>query len=284
MEPFRGTEAVNAGRVTRYQLANHFDQLYRDVYVAKDQKVSAVEKARAAWLYAEGRGVVSGVSASALHGDRWIDGAEPAEIVQASRFKTAGLLLHSDTLFDGETCVVDGMQVTTPARTAFDLGRRRGLTLAVIRIDALLQATYVTLDEIAALAERHPGRRGVVQFRRAVALADPGAESPQETRTRLVLNHAGLWPDTQVTVYGEHGKYIRRLDMAWPRWKVGVEYDGHQHWENPAQRTLDIETWALLEALGWRLIRVGDELLRHHKPTIVSRTEAALVANGWRPT
>lgn len=284
MEPFLGTEALAAGVVNRYQLATHFDQVFRNVYVPKGHELTPVEKARAAYLYAEGRAVVAGASASALHGDKWIKGTEPAELIQASRYRTEGLLLHSDTLLDGETCVVDGMRVTTPARTAFDVGRRRGFTLAVIRIDALLQATGVTLDEIAELVERHPGTRGVVQCRRAVALADPGAESPQETRTRLVLNDAGLWPKTQVEVYGEYGEYIRRIDMAWPHWKVGVEYDGVQHWTDPKQRKLDIETWALLEALGWRIIRVGQDLLRHHKPTIVARTEAALLAQGWRPT
>jgi hypothetical protein len=45
----------------------------------------------------------------------------PAELNRRGRDKTPGILLHSDALWDDEVCVRDGNQMTTPARTAFDL-------------------------------------------------------------------------------------------------------------------------------------------------------------------
>ena len=109
--------------------------------------------------------------------------------------------MHSDELFDDEISLVRGIPVTTAARTAFDLGRRYGLTLAVIRLDALIQATDVKTVDIDVLIDRHRGPRGIVQLREAIGLADAGAESPQETRTRLVLTAAGLRPQrTQIDV------------------------------------------------------------------------------------
>lgn len=58
---------------------------------------------------------------------------------------------------------------------------------------------------------------------------DGGAQSPYETRTRLVLLAAGLpRPDTQLVVR-DRGRFVARLDMGWAAWKVAVEFDGAQH-------------------------------------------------------
>ena len=118
-------------------------------------------------------------------------------------------------------------------------------------------------------------------MREVVALADGGAESPQESRTRLVLTDAGLRPTkTQIDVYGRFGDHVGRIDRGWPEWKVGVEYDGAQHWTNPVIRARDIDRQAELEALGWRLVRVSAEMLRYRPHTVASRTRDAIRAAG----
>lgn len=279
--PFLGTEALAAGAVTRYQLATQYDAVFRNVYVPKGQAVTPVEKAIAAWLRSDRRATSAGLSAAALHGSLWIDNRLPAELNQPSRHKTRGILLHSDALGDDEVCIVNGMPTTTPARTAFDLGRRGGLTTAVIRLDALMQATRVKAAQVEALLQRHRGARGCGQLREAVNLADSGAESPPETRTRLVLTSAGLPPErTQIEVFDRSGYFVGRIDMGWLAWSVGVEYDGAQHWTDPARRTRDIDRQADLEALGWRIIRVSADMLRYRPTIIVARTRAALQAAG----
>jgi very-short-patch-repair endonuclease len=68
--------------------------------------------------------------------------------------------------------------------------------------------------------------------------------------------------------------------MGWDEWMVGVEYDGAQHWTDPAIRSHDIDTQARLEALGWRIIRVSADMLQYRPNTIVARTRAALRAAG----
>ncbi|MGV0838554.1 DUF559 domain-containing protein [Mycolicibacterium thermoresistibile] len=281
MRPFLGSEALAAGLVNRYQLAHHYDRVYRDVYVPKGQIVTPVDRALAAWLWSGRRSTVAGLSAAALHGTRWIDRHLPAELNQPSRHRTAGIIAHSDVLADDERCVVRGVPATTPARTAFDVGRRRGLTTAVVHIDALMQATRLKEPDVAVLIDRHRGARGLVQLRRVIDLADPGAESPQETRTRLVLTFAGLRPKrTQIEVFNPYAEFVGRIDMGWPYWKVGVEYDGEQHWTDPAVRRRDIERSAELDALGWRIVRVSSDMLRYQQGLIVARTRAALRAAG----
>lgn len=278
--PFLGTEAVAAGAANRYQLATQYDQLFRNVYVPKGTKLTPVDKAVGAWLWSGRQATAAGLSAAALHGTRWIDSKLPAELNRSSRYRTSGIVLHSDSLEASETCVVNRIPVTTPARTAYDLGRTLGPTTAVILLDALMQATGLKPHEIAAVAERHRGARGIVALRRAVELSDPGAESPQETRTRLVLTAADLRPThTQIEVFDGYD-FAGRIDMGYPRWKVGVEYDGPQHWTDPDVRNRDIERQAKLEALGWRIIRVNADMLRYRRYVIVERTRAALRAAG----
>jgi hypothetical protein len=279
--PFLGTEALARGAVNRYQLRTRYDAAFRNVYVPKGQALSAADKAVAAWLWSGRRATVAGLSAAALLGTRWIDAKRPAELNQPSRHKTKGIILHSDELWDDESCFVRGVPVTTAARTAFDLGRRRGLTTAVIRLDALMQATNVKLTEVVSIANRHCGARGTVHLREALSLADAGAESPQETRTRLVLTSAGLRPQrTQIEVFDGFGGFVHRIDMGWDDWRVGVEYDGIQHWTDPDVRNRDIDWQAELEALGWRIVRVSADMLRYRQATIVERTRTALRAAG----
>jgi very-short-patch-repair endonuclease len=283
MIPFVGSEALAAGVVSRYQLATRHDRVFRNVYVPKGYALTPVDKAVAAWLWSGRRATAAGVSAAALHGSRWIDAQLPAELNQPHRHKTDGIMLHSDKLADGEVCLIRGVPATSPARTAFDLARRPGLPTAVIRLDALMQSTDLKLLDIEVLIDRHRGARGIVQLREAIELSDSGAESPQETRTRLVLTKAGLRPRrTQINVFNKFGEFVKRIDMGWDDLLVGVEYDGEQHWTNPRQRERDIEQQAQLEALRWRIIRVSDQMLRYRPDVIIERTRAALRAAGAR--
>ena len=281
MLPFIGSEALAAGIVTRYQLATRYDAVHRNVYVPKGQVLTAADKAVAAWLWSERRATAAGLSAAALLGTKWLDAKLPAELNQRHRHKTNGIRLHSDELADDEVCIANGIPVTTPARTAYDLGRRGGLTTAVIRLDAVMQAANLKPIDIEAIADRHRGARGIVQLREAIDLSDGGAESPQETRTRLILTHAGLRPQrTQINVFDRFGEFVHRIDMGWDDWKVGVEYDGAQHWTDPDVRANDIDTQAVLEAMGWRIVRVSGGMVKYRPNTIVARTRVALRAAG----
>jgi hypothetical protein len=281
VDPFIGSEALASGLVNRYQLATRYDAVYRNVYVPRGQHLTPKQRAQAAWLWSGRRATVAGISAAALHGSLWIDSRLPAELNQRSQHKTNGIVLTNDALAPDEVQSIGSIPMTTPARTAFDLGRRYGRTLAVIRIDALMQATHLKPIDITVLIDRHRGARGIVQVREAVELSDAGAESPQESRTRLVLTDAGLRPrKTQIDVFNRYAEHVGRIDMGWDNWKVGVEYDGAQHCTDPAIRDRDVDRQAELEALGWRIVRVSAGMLRYRPVTIIACTRSALRAAG----
>jgi very-short-patch-repair endonuclease len=273
--PFLGTEARVRGMVTRRTLRSRHDQVYRDVYVPKGEKLTPVTRAVAAWLWSGRLATAAGFSASALYGTQWIDHELPAELYRRNGKPVDGILIHRDELFDDEVQLAQGIPATTPARTAFDLGRRGRRTPALIAVDALANATRLLPSDVTPLVERHRGARGVAQLREIVNLMDNGAESPQETRTRLLLVDAGLpRPQTQIVV----GRW--RIDMGWEEFKVGVEYDGPQHWTDPSRRTRDIDKYADLDRRRWRMVRVNDELLRYRRHEILVRTCEALRAAG----
>ena len=280
--PFLGTEAVASGLVSRRQLSCRYEAIYRNVYKPRGEQLTASSRAKAAWLWSGRDATLAGLSAAAMHGSLWIDPSRPAELVRRGD-EVSGIVIHRDVLVEDEICVIDGMAATTPARTGYDLGRRDTLTRSVIRLDALARATGLCRRDVDLLVDRHRGARGIVQLRCALELMDGGAESPQETRTRLVLVREGLPPpQTQIVVVDEFGHPFARVDMGWEEWKVGVEYDGAQHWLDPAQRTWDIDRWAELEARGWVIIRVSSDLLRYRPDVVIARVVEALRRAGWR--
>lgn len=273
--PFRGAEAVAAGLLSARQLKQFYAAVYPGVYTPRWVELTAVDRARAAWLWSRGNGVVAGLSTSALLGAKWVEPNLPAELIHGNRRAPDMLLVHTDAFEADEAVRIGGMSVTSPVRTAFDIGRRLPLTPAVQRMDALMNATGVTAVDVEQVIAAHPGVRGLRALRRTLRLVDGGAASPYETLTRLILVRYGLpMPETQICVT-DHGAVVAYVDMGWRDARVGVEYDGAQHWTDPRQRRRDIERLADREAMGWIIIRVSSDMLRT-PATFAARARAAL--------
>jgi hypothetical protein len=254
--PFVGSEAVAEGPLTRSQLSR-YTRLFRDVYVSPDTPVTAALRAKAGWLWAKRQGVVAGFAAAALHGSRWVDDTTTVELIHENRHRLPGLSTRGDRIGEDEIVVVDGIPVTSPTRTALDLGCWYPTTSGVAAIDSLARATDIKVADVELLALRYPGRRGIARARLAISLFDPGAQSPKETWLRLVIVRAGLpRPQTQIPVFDEFGSAIAYLDMGWEDVKVAVEYDGDQHRSDRSQYNWDIRRLERLQRLGWILIRV----------------------------
>ena len=267
--PFLGAEARTNRTIPDHTIRTRYKQLYPGVYVPDGAEVSAQQNATAAWLWSRRRGVVSGLSAAAMLGTKWIENDEPAELIYRNRMAPEGLIVRAESLQPGEVVRVGDMRVTSPARTAFDLGRYIvGRVAAVQHLDALVNATGVKLADVEAVMAAHPGARGLARLRTVLPLVDGGAESPQETDARLALVDAGLpAPRTQYVVYGKYGEFIARVDMAYEEVKVAIEYDGPQHWEDPFVRQRDIDKGVAFGELGWHVIRVSSDLLYHRRAT-----------------
>ncbi len=192
-------------------------------------------------------------TAATVHGGEVpSEGVVHVGTVSDRRVRTPGMVLHRYAQRP-EVVMVDGLPVTAKAQTFLDLGPVLGLVDQVILGDSL------SLDDPGLPEElrRHTAQargRGVVAARSAAALVRVGAESAQETRTRLLMVLAGLRePVLQHPLYDAHGREIHRLDMAHKAGMLAIEYDGDHHL-NRGQRDRDLLRREKFEDLGWRFV------------------------------
>lgn len=278
--PFRGSDAVRRGALTRFQLSRHY-RICPDIYIRRGIGLTPILRAEAAALWAGDDGVLGGFSAAALLGTKWIASHHPATVFrQRSRRSVRGIEVRVADLLPAEIVSVGGLRITSPARTAFDLGRwlsARDVDFAITVLDAICQATKITVPEILTVLDNHPGAHGQTRLRQVLDLVDGGAESPQETATRLVLVRAGLpTPKTQVEVRNEWDFLIATCDLGWERWRLVVEYDGEDHWTHEPTRTKDITRYQELDDLGWQYVRVSSRMLRGEHKAIIDRVRRKL--------
>ncbi len=276
-EPFRGSHALRAGTLTEHRLRNYYRAVFRDVYVAGDAVMTAGLKARAAWLAAGPGAVLAGVSAAAVHRVEWLDPGLPAVVVRDDRHRPSGLVVHSYDLAPEEVCTVDGMRVTTPARTALDIGRLLPAADAVPILDALIRSTGLVTSDVWAIADARPGLRGVRKLGATVGIADGGAETPLQSRVRTLLANAYLPRlETQIVLGDALGPVFTRAHMGWRHWQVVVQCDEDLDW-TLERRSRQFEYTEDLERIGWRNVWVTAPMMNQPQ-RVVWRVKDAIQA------
>ncbi|QTF72445.1 hypothetical protein [Arthrobacter woluwensis] len=234
---------------------------------------------------------LQGVPLPRRHESLWpVHLSSPPGTAPARRRRVVGVGLD---LAPDEVRILDGLRITTAARTWLDLARDLSLEELVIAGDHLICAhpqgfpapriPWTTPAALAEMLERHPRARGIVTARRALELVRVGADSPRETRLRLALAAAGLpEPDLNVMLRGEFGQPVLWPDGAYPARRISLQYDGEPH-ASTRQHRRDIDRAAITEALGWTEVRLGASDLHGTPPRAVLRVRQALLRAGWRP-
>ena len=110
--------------------------------------------------------MIAGLTAAHWQGSKWVDEHLPVELIWSNTHPPGGIETYDMRLEQDEFDVVTGLPVTTPQRTAFDIGRRTPIDTAVARLDALVAATGIKVIEVAEMADRHRGARGLRQLER----------------------------------------------------------------------------------------------------------------------
>ena len=276
--PFRGSEAIAAGVITRDALRTRgWRRLSRDVYVDSEIELTHLLRCRAAALVLPVHAAISGRSAAHLHGAEAPDAAVAVEVTVGRQIRPrAGVSVRRAALASEDIVDMGGLAVTTPARTAFDLARWATQDEAIVAIDALLHRDRLSVDEAVAYTAGRPGWPGASRARRVLALVARGAESPMESRLRLLLVRAGLPPPVlQHLVCDERGFPVARLDMAYVAPRLGVEYDGEQHFDERSARR-DVRRQNALRALGWSLLRFNADDVLGCPSRLVAEVRAAM--------
>jgi hypothetical protein len=178
--------------------------------------------------------------------------------------------LHVAPLTDVDVREIEGHRVTTLARTVFDLLRTLTMEQSVPIGDAALRLG-LTLEELAEVAGRCIGWRGMLQARRAMNFLDARSESAGESYSRVVLDRIGIpTPIPQYEVW-DQGVLIGRADFCWEEFRTLGEFDGKQKYGRllrPGQTAADAvfaekRREDALRDLGWQIVRWLWEDLYH---------------------
>lgn len=252
--PFRGSEARALG-VTRSRLRSSlWRPLSRDLFVAADAEDTQDLYVAAAQLLMPPDAVISGFAAARAYGiDIAPNALEPVDIITPGNWVPAHRNIvrpHRAPLPEEDIAEVNGVPVTSALRTLYDLARCHDVVEAVVAVDAFWHAGLVTPPELLAYADDRRWPDGA-RLRKAVSLADPGAESPMESRLRMVLTCDALpRPVTQYKIPDGFGGTIAEVDVAFPPFPVGAEYDGRVHLEDRV-RVRDLRRHNRIRSAGW---------------------------------
>lgn len=181
----------------------------------------------------------------------------------------AGLVVHRR---DGAPLSeAAGRPATAPGWTAVEVARSLRRPRALATLDAALRSGNCDRVDLARATVAQSGRRGIVKVRALLPLADGLAESPMESEARLVMIDGGLpLPVLQYTIVDSYG-LARRVDFAWPRFKVAAEYDGGEWHSGAEAMRRDRQRVAALQDLGWTIIPIVADDVRTRRSALVSR-------------
>lgn len=191
---------------------------------------------------------------------------------------------------------VDGLAIAAPAQTWCQLGRFLSVDELVVAGDHLVRERgasgrrkrsrlppLCSIEDLgtALAATRHHGARSL---RAALPQIRVGAESPKETELRLAIVRAGLpEPKLNLELRDRLGRFVARLDLAYPEYRAAFEYDGRQHATDIIQFAKDVDRVHAITRLGWSHERFLAHHLHDGADTAVKRVRERLLAAGWRP-
>jgi len=172
-----------------------------------------------------------------------------------------GLVVHRR---DGvPLMMVDRRLITPAAWTAVEVARAQRRPRGLATLDAALRSGTCNRAELWRAAVEQSRRRGIVAVRELIPLADALAESPMESEARLAMIDGGLpIPKLQYEIL-DGNRERRRVDFAWPQYRIAVEYDGLDWHSEPDAMKRDRRRRAALEAVGWIVIAIVFEDVRY---------------------
>ncbi len=230
----------------------------------------------AAWIH--------GIDVFAWHETEVLPAIESYVLRHHASSRRDGVAGGSRDLLEGDVMEVGGVRVTTPARTAVDLACKLSARDGLAALEAFMREFGITHMDLRRLLVRYFRRRGVRQARPLVAMADPRSESSGESWTRYeILTHGLPAPEPQHWIEVD-GIPTFRLDLAYPRHRIAVEYDGQEFHSSDSDREHDRRRRAWLRQHGWIVIVVDrDSFTASEVDAWIRELREALRSRTYRP-
>jgi hypothetical protein len=171
----------------------------------------------------------------------------------------------------GLTITRDGVERTKPLRTLLDVAAQPARADELARLFGhCVSHKLVSVASVRRFLEgtgqSTPGAgrlRGVLE---EVDLS--GVESVAEVELLRALARAGIEPPVTQYRIVHDGRFLARVDGAWPQWRVGVEVDGFRYHSDPRSFVADRDRGNLVAAAGWALFHTTPKGLRNHPERI----------------
>lgn len=244
----------------------------------------------AALLEAAGRSAVSHSSAAAhwgwpgftlapFHLTRLRDGTfEPA---------TLGTVHTTRRLPDSHVVDDDGVLITTPTRTLFDIAPQVGTERLERLTDWCLSHSLTTPDLLRATLRELSGKgqSGVAAMRTIVEDRPADyvpAESGLETRVVQLLNDVFLTGFRRQVVITDADGFVARVDLAHDQRMLILEIDSDVHHTSITDVRADKVRQARLEALGYTVVRIPEHEIWHRPDQMITRVRAGIEAASYR--
>lgn len=234
---------------------------------------------------------ISHLSAAVIYGlwlPPWLSGCRELHLSKPKALppvRRKGVVGHTVLAFPNEVTVVDGIRISTPARTWLDLARRLRLEDLVALGDQLVRQPrpglelrtepWATREALGTMLHRHPKLQGIVKARLAAELIRPGADSAPETLLRLALTAGGLpEPELQLKLVPAD-PYSPAADLGYRKLRVAIQYDGAHH-RTPEQQSRDNYRDEAFTSAGWRYFKFNADDLANGFRRAVRRIRAAV--------
>jgi len=203
--------------------------------------------------------------------------AQPASVhvtvVGRNARSRRGVTAHlASSLEADEHQILDGIPITTPARTVLDLAAALDLDDLEHLLAEAQGRNRSTLDQLHALIDRYPSRRGRRRLRGLLEQGDPArTRARSERRLLALIRRAGLpAPETNAFLCGHE------VDFLWRRERMVVEVDGHAwHAARPARERDSLRDQELVTR-GYLVLRVTWLQITGRSEALVARLGAVL--------
>jgi len=236
------------------------------IYRSAEAPVTWAQRAQAACLIAGPDAVLSHHSAAVVWG---LTGFRPGPIqitvpIGRSGRNSIALLHRAKDLPKGDVTRRDGLPVTRPLRVLVDIAADVSMNLLEDAVDDAVIRRLVALDALHERALTEQGR-GIRNLRRVLESWPPGQlpGSLNEMRaTRWLLAHGAPLGERQYVIRDERGRFVAKVDRAWPFARVALEVDSMRWHGTPRGLRRDDSRYRRIRALGWELFAPapGDDL------------------------
>lgn len=294
--PFTLQQAKTQGISVSRSRASDLWTPSRGIRIPKSAVFNALENARP-YTTLENTGVVSHFTAARIHGlylpswcrnDESLHITRPPDVAEPRRKRVHG---HRMNLPDSDIVRILGVPVTNISRTLLDLAPLLSLDDLVTIVDQIVcehhreytapTIALVRYKVLNAYIGAHHRMRGLRTLREAMGLSRVGADSPRETRLRLIIARSPL-PEFKpnVEIQNAAGRSLVSPDLACEEYKTCVEYDGEHH-TTAEQRSKDHDRDYITEFMAWHQVLINKEDMFAGDFVVVTKVARMLVRGGW---